>query len=293
MQTAWPESPARPAQSLPPVTEADTGLGTLFERWALNRFLDRLHSELDLRTAVEGPDDGMTGIAGLNSLPLGLKGVNVALLLPHPGRAELARTVWGHHAPDAGLKTVEEWDGQRLPFEDGSFDLAWNFNVMTRQADPLGALTEMVRVSRRYVLVFVPNRFNYSFWLHRLHHRVAHQPWDHGRIDLMRPEPWGRWFADLGLKVRETVWLDCPWWPDIVNFGQLIADFCPPLKGLARKAQPENRYRWLGHELPYYRLQDHPAIQQRLNRLSYFETSRRAWLKKRFAHHVGVLAVKG
>src|SRR5690242_1979196 len=136
MHTAWPASPTLPPPPVTRVTEADTGLGTLFERWALNRFLTRLRSELDLRTAVEGPDDGMAGIAGLNSLPLGLEGVRVTLVLPHPGRAELAREVWGHHAPDAGLETVEEWDGQCLPFEDGRFDLAWNFNVMTRQRDP-------------------------------------------------------------------------------------------------------------------------------------------------------------
>ncbi|HEY7422907.1 MAG TPA: methyltransferase domain-containing protein [Gemmataceae bacterium] len=292
MHTAWPARPSPLPQSVPPVTEVDTGLGTLFERWALNRLLARLRSELDLRTVVEGPDDGMTGIAGLNSLPLGLEGVRVSLVLPHPERAELARSVWHHLAPNASLETVEEWDGRRLPFEDDSFDLAWNFNVMTRQSDPLATLTEMVRISRRYVLVFVPNRLNYSFWLHRLHHRVARQPWDHGRIDLMRPEPWQRWFTDLGLTVRETLWIDCPWWPDIVDFGQLIADFCPPLKGLARKARPENRYRWTGEELPYYRLEDHPAIQQRLDRLSFFETSRWVWLKKCFAHHFGVLAVK-
>src|SRR5207248_8216113 len=120
MHTSWPTTP--PPQFLPRVTEADTGLGTLFERWALNRLLARLRSELDLRTAVEGPDDGMTGIAGLNSLPLGLEGVRVTLVLPHHGRAELARAVWQHHAPDAGLETVEEWDGKRLPFEDGQFD---------------------------------------------------------------------------------------------------------------------------------------------------------------------------
>jgi hypothetical protein len=94
------------------------------------------------------------------------------------------------------------------------------------------------------------------------------------------------------MRVRETIWLDCPWWPDIVDFGQLIADFCPPLKGLARRARPENRYRWLGHELPCYRLQDYPAIQQRLDRLSFFEKSRLGVLKRTFAHHVGVLADK-
>jgi hypothetical protein len=258
----------------------------------LNRLLVQLHTALDLRTSFEGPDDGMAGIAGINSLPLGLQGVRTTLLLPHPGRAALARTVWHHHAPDADLETVETWDGKHLPFPDSCFDLAWNFNVMTRQGDPRSLLAELVRISRRYVLVFVPNRLNYSFELHRLHHRVAGQPWDHGRIDLMHPRPWRRWLTEMGLTVREAIWVDCPWWPDIVDFGQMIADFCPPLKGLARRARPENRYRWLGHQLPYYHLEEHPAIQRRLHRLAFFETSRRTWLKKLFAHHVGVLAVK-
>ena len=49
--------PAAPSRSTlrsyptPEVTQADTGLGTLFERWALNRLLGRLRSDLDLRTA--------------------------------------------------------------------------------------------------------------------------------------------------------------------------------------------------------------------------------------------------
>jgi SAM-dependent methyltransferase len=234
----------------------------------------------------------MAGIAGLNSLPLGLGGAHVTLMLPDHARAELARSIWQHHAPDAILETVEAWDGARLPFEDGQFDLAWNFNVMTRPDDPRTLLAEMARVSRRYVLLFVPNRLNYSFGVHRLHHRVAREPWDHGRVDLMHPEPWRRWLGELGLKVRETIWVDCPWWPDIVDFGQLIADFCPLLKGLARRARPENRYRWEGDELPYYRLDDHPEIRRRLDRLSYFETTRIGWLKRRFAHHVGLLAAK-
>ena len=54
------------------------------------------------------------------------------------------------------------------------------------------------------MLIFVPNRMNYGFWLHRLHHRVAGQPWDHGPIDLMQP-PRGRdLFAKAGLQVKQT-----------------------------------------------------------------------------------------
>ena len=105
---------------------------------------------------------------------------------------------------------------------------------MTRPEDPQALLFEMARISRKYVLIFVPNRMNYAFWLHRLHHCVACQRWDHGRIDLMHANPWRDLFAKANLRVKQTFHVDCPWWPDIVDAGQLIRDFFPFLKGLAR-----------------------------------------------------------
>lgn len=282
-----------------PITRADTGLGTTYERWALNRYLVRLHLQLGLRTVLEGPGDGMTGINGLNSLVLGLLGTRVSLVLPgsmvlpaERERASLARETWAHHASESVLEISDVDELDKLPFESDSFDLAWNFNVMTRQADPEAALAEMVRVSKRYALIFVPNRLNYGFGLHRLHHRVAAQPWDHGRVDLMSPRPWIDMFHRQGLKLLETVWLDCPWWPDIVDPGQLIADFFPPLRRLARRARPENRLTWQPAALPYYRPDSFPEVHQRMSSLAFFEDSRQVWLKQRFAHHVGILAEK-
>jgi hypothetical protein len=274
------------------VTRVDTGLGTTYERWAVNRLVSRLLSELDVHSLVEGPDDGMCGIAGLNSLVAGLQGVRVALLLPSPARAAFTKTVWAHHAPDARPEVTEAWDGRRLPFGDAAFDLAWNFNIMTRAEDPQALLGELARVSRKHVLIFVPNRRNYAFWLHRLHHRVAGEPWDHGRIDLMHHSPWRDLFARAGLRVRETFHVDCPWWPDIVDAGQLLRDFFPFLKGLARRASPANRYRWTPEELPYYKPEYHPEVHARMSRLAFFENTRAVWLKERFAHHVGVLGEK-
>ena len=163
---------------------------------------------------------------------------------------------------------------------------------MTRPEDPRTLLNEMARVSRKYVLIFVPNRQNYAFWLHRLHHWVAKEPWDHGRIDLMHQAVWKPLFAKAGLKVRETFHVDCPWWPDIVDAGQLVRDFFPFLKGLARRASPANRYRWTPEELPYYNPEANPEVHARMNRLAFFENTKATWLKARFAHHVGVLGVK-
>lgn len=284
-----------------PVPGCDTGLGTTYERWALNLLLSRLQAETGIKSLVEGPGDGMTGIAGLNSLGLGLQGVQVTLVLTDPNLAAFAHKVWALHAPSACLEIMSaaEHDTDaigRLPCPDGSADLVWNFNVMARQSDPQAAVAEMVRVSRKYVLVFVPNRLNYSFWLHRLHHRVARQPWDHGRADLLHPQPWRRMFAEQGLNDVQTLWVDCPWWPDIVDFSQLIGDFCPPLRQFTRQVKPENRMRWDADRLPYYQPAAYPHVHARMARLAFFEDipdcSRRVWLKRRFAHHVGVLGIK-
>jgi hypothetical protein len=280
-------------QGSTPVVQADTGMGTTYERWALNRLLVRLHHQLGFRNALEAPEDGMTGISGINSLILGLRKVEITLLLSDPDRAGFARKVWGHHAPGSGVKILNGWDENRLPFVNGQFEFVWNFNVMTRLADPLSLLNEMCRVSSRYIFICVPNRYNYAFWLHRLHHRVAKEPWDHGRVDRMEPAPWQKIFSDLGLQIQDIHWLDCPWWPDIVNPSQLIKDFFPFLKNLAARTRPESRYCWFYNELPYYQPVLHPEVHQRMARLAFFENTPVVPLKRLFAHHVAILARKG
>jgi hypothetical protein len=274
------------------VVHADTGLGTTYERWALNRFLLRLHNQYNLHSVLEGPEDGMTGISGINSLILGLNGVPVTLMLPDKDKARLARKVWAFHAPSADFRIWEDHAEDWLPFGEGEYDLVWNFNVMTRQDNQLALLEDMKRIARRFVLVCVPNRSNYAFPLHRFHHRVSGEPWDHGKIDLMQPRPWQKMFSNLNMQVREICWLDCPWWPDIVDPAEMLRDFFPFLKRFAERARPENRYSWHYDELPYYRPVEFNDVHQRMARLAYFENSRLTWLKRKFAHHVCIFASK-
>jgi hypothetical protein len=271
------------------LTILDSGLGTTFERWALNRYLSRLQDRLGLKTVLEGPGDGMTGISGINSLVLALGGADVTVALTDSGRADLARKVWGRHLSGHPASWRIASDGA-LPSGPRLFDLVWNFNVMTRQERPSELLGAICGLSRRFVLIFVPNRKNYSFFLHRLHHRVAKQPWDHGAVELMSPGYWRKALSGFGFGRCETVWLDCPWWPDIVDFGQLIGDFFPFLRHAARRAQPRNRMAWPWDGLPYYDPEKLRGIESRIERLAFFEKSRQTWIKKRFAHHVGVLA---
>jgi hypothetical protein len=153
-------------------------------------------------------------------------------------------------------------------------------------------LTEMARVCRTGVLICVPNRYNYSFGLHRLHHRVASDPWDHGDIGLMQSRRWKQYFKQLGFQDIKVDYVDCPWWPDIVDVSELIADFFPFLGSTAEKVKPESRYLWKPDGLPYYDGEAFASVHQAMERLAYFEKTPVKFVKRLFAHHTAVWARK-
>jgi len=231
----------------------------------------------------------MTGIAGINSIVLGRQGIPITLHLPELAQAVYAQRVWQIYAPQASLEIITD---PTVRFPDRSYDLVWNFNVLLRAADPDTLLADMARVSRRYVFFCVLNAGNYSFWLHRLHHRVARQLWDHGEVAWMRPAPWYKALADKGLRLREAFYLDCPWWPDIVDPAQLLVDFLPFLKHAPQKAKPENRVKWEPDTLPYYDSERYPEVHQQMERLAFFEKSPLPLFRRLFGHHLGILAEK-
>ncbi len=63
-----------------------------------------------------------------------------------------------HPLKDTGrLKCCSAFE---LPYEDGQFDLVFGWEILHHLSEPEIALREMVRVSRRYVLVAEPNPLN-------------------------------------------------------------------------------------------------------------------------------------
>ena len=273
------------------ITKVDTGLGTTYERWALNRVLLQLRNTYGFSSVLEGPGDGMTGIAGINSLILGMEGVNVTLIM-ESDRAAFAFSVWKEIAPQTSLKIIDSWDDQQMPAEKNSYDLVWNFNILTYVVNPESLLSEMSRISRKYVFICLPNCKNYSFWIRYLHASHIHQPIHKQIIERMRLTSWLPMFSNLGLKILQVIWLDCPWWPDIIDPGQVVVDFFPFLKGFEKKYKQINHYCWTPPELPYYQKDRYADLHVQLDRLSIFEKSKNTWLKQRFAHHFGIFAEK-
>lgn len=277
----------------PLVQTHDSGLGTTYERWALNRFLEGLRQRCGWQTVLEGPGDGITGIAYINSLGLARAGVQVTLATTQAERAEFARQVWSVYAPpERQPRMVSQEPPGSLSAVSGAYDLVWNFNIINRHPRPAQLLEEMIRASRRWVLVIVPNRKNYAFGLHRLHHHVSRQAWDHGPLPWLSSAPYAQQLAQAGLTVRRIAWVDCPWWPDIVDFSALVGDFLPFLKGAAVRLKPEKRLHWPANHLPYFEPETFAGVHERMRRLALIENCPLTLVKQRFAHHVAVLAEK-
>lgn len=273
------------------ITDFDTGLGTTYERFALNNLLRQISAEKEITSVLEGPHDGMTGISGLNSIILALKGAQVTVVLESQQAVDLAMKAWQAVGCDSRVSFVISASG-RLDFPSSSFDLVWNFNFLPRSPNVAATIRAMARVARRYILAFVPNRANYGFGLHRWQHRVAKEPWDHGDIKLMDGKALERAMTAQGLQVLDTWLVDVPWWPDIADPGKLLTDFFPFLKPVAGGAKLERRYKWGVHHLPYFDAQTYPEVHTRMQRLGFIERRRWMPIKRLFAHHVGVLAEK-
>lgn len=274
------------------IITADSGLGTTYERWALNKVLVQICTEEKISSVFEGPGDGISGIMGINSLPLGLRGLSITIMLNDQAQIAYAQQIWTKHASLSNLRMLNSSKDANLPFLENEFDLAWNFNVMVRASDPFRLLDELCRISRKAVLIVVPNSANYSFILHRLQHKYSHNVWDHGSINLMKPNPWKKRLTQNGLNVKKIFYVDCPWWPDIVDIHEFITDFLPWFGRFFVGMKPEHHMKWEADKLPYFQPQDYPDIHAQMERLAFLEKIPIKLVNRFFGHHVAILAVK-
>lgn len=60
-------------------------------------------------------------------------------------------------------------DAYSLPFRDKSFDVVWSWELLHHLSEPKRALQEMQRVSKRFVVLFEPNRYNPALFLYGLY----------------------------------------------------------------------------------------------------------------------------
>ena len=273
-----------------PAVDRDTGLGTTYERLAVAMMLERFAERYQVQSVLEGPSDGITGIRGLNSIPLAQAGASVELLLGDPDEVTLAENIWGslnladrvkiRHAPDGTLGVAPR-----------SFDLVWNFNAVPQVPDPGRLIEEMCSASRRFVMLYVSNTLNYGFGIHRLHHVAAREPWSHGEIAAMNTRMIAGHLDRQGFRVIERTVVDTPWWPDIDSpIEEVAATFLPFLKRFVSASKRLEHYTWRSDSLPYFNPDRRAELLREIGKHFAIERARLFPLRVLFAHHRGIIA---
>ncbi|MDQ7798731.1 MAG: methyltransferase domain-containing protein [Candidatus Edwardsbacteria bacterium] len=188
----------------------DEGFGTKFERHMMGKLLQGVAYKYDLCSVLESPADGVTGIPGANSLPLsGIVTKPVGLTNPSDLLLMYARETWAKRGLSDRMQTTQA-SVDKLPYDSGSFDLAWSFCMLERFRDPVSYLREISRVSNRLVLMVTLNHDNHGTWLHKIYHNATGLEWDHGDFDMMALPGIRRSFERSGIEVIATGAVDVP-----------------------------------------------------------------------------------
>jgi hypothetical protein len=271
------------------LTQYDTGLGTIYERHSIYSLTGKLAKELGIRSSIEGPLDGITGINGINSLALARAGVKTTVVLPQEDLIHYAKLYYENER----CQSMAEFICSKELSSDSAYDLAWNFNCLPQVDDIDAVLARMAACSRKYILVFVPNILNYGFWLHSLYHRVKKEPWEHGNRTAMDPGKISKSLYKLGFKTIRKLYVDVPWWPDIhTPIEEVATTFLPFLKPFIKESQRLQLYKYNQDNFPYFLEERRQALLRILSAHPNFENRTFLPLMLFFAHHRGILAEK-
>jgi hypothetical protein len=253
----------------------DEGLGTRYERMMVDRLLYHLALKHGVKSVLESPADGITGVPGANSLVLAdyLK-CRVALSNPSQELLKQALDTWRRHGLAALVSPVNS-PVASLPFANGHFDLAWSFCMLEKLSRPVEYLRELSRMSPGLVLIVVINQSNLGNALHHWYHRIMKAEWDHGHAELTNLRGLVEAFEMAGLEVLETGAVDVP--PSIDTQDMPLKDDIQRVASLFGRS-----WEW--------RLEGSSAGRSGL--LEYFrwlEDNLPDWFKRVNAHHVYVL----
>jgi len=212
----------------------DEGIGTVYERVVVDEYFREMVQKYQIKTVLETPADGVTGVPGINSLEFARNGAFVVLTNPSALMLENAKKVWQR---EGLLKKVEfiQCEVDELPFKDREFDLVWNYCMFERFQNPEIILSEMKRVSKRYLYLLTQNAHNFGTPLHYLYHKANQLEWDHGDKRLMKLKTIIKILNKNQLEILEAGAIDAPPWLDTWDM---------PLRGELKKILTALGLKW-------------------------------------------------
>jgi len=266
----------------------DVGLGTTYERAAFYELLRDWTCGHGVRSATEGPVDGVAGMPGLHLLPLAHEGCEVTVQHAEEQALARVRRIYAR----CGLSEQLTLERRSWPQRSRRFDLVVSFNALPLVDDWRAYLAALAAGTRRWLLVVLTNPWSYGARLaatRRWLARAERGLFDH---EATRSARLRKALAGVGHVVEQRA-LDCPWWPDLfVPAGQTLAeglrDWLPGAGAGARGTGRARRAATLVHDEETFPCDlAHgwpPALAHALGRHPCFE---RAPLPLRwiFAHH--------
>lgn len=258
-------------------TDPHEGLGSSYERIVLNDLLLYLKRTYRIDRVLETPLFGFTGLSGLNSLALAKAGCKVTLCETDATRAEYVRQML--HRFDLPITVANLESYITMPFCDAGFDFSWNFSAMWFVDDLTSFLTELTRVTRKIILICVPNQFGLGY------------KWQKAHAEIPLGVVFNEAFIDPGL-IKSTMqnlrWnllkeadIDCPLWPDIgMNKESFLGKYLIKI-GLQKT---ENKPKQTISILDYY-LDINPAFAEQMRKYAFLEEWAPASFKKIWSHH--------
>jgi hypothetical protein len=187
------------------------GLGTTYERFILHEHFKKIKNRYAIRSILEAPSFGMTGISGINSVWWAYDGIQTTIIDHNRERIELIKKIWRELSLKANF-IYQSNCYTYLPFKAHSFDMGWNFSALWLVPKLEMFLEELARVTKKVIFICIPNRSN-VFHLLRLIFR--NNPHVGPHTNSVNPKNIKKIMLKFGWQVEEDGYLDVPPWPDI------------------------------------------------------------------------------
>lgn len=265
------------------MTDWNEGLGVVYERFVLNDYLDCLIDRYSLHNVLEAPLYGMAGVSGINSVRFAERGGEVTLVDNNPERLEGVANIWRRLNLPATLVYLQDF--KRLPFDDNSFDLAWEWAGLWYLPNAEQLLQELVRVSRNLVFVAMPNNIQVGYLLRKyVIDRDFFPTIDEKWVQMGRIK---RTLRAAGVDFIDEGVLDVPPWPDTV---MPAAEVLKRLGIKSRKLEAQfTGEGWTWSTMAYY-LGEAPDLRERVMKYAWLDRAPIPWqLKMIWAHHRYIL----
>lgn len=261
------------------------GLGTVYEKLMLNELFIELIKRYHLKSVLELPIKGMSGIPGMNSYQFIKSGCDLTLADTDQSLIQNIKKYWQEISYKPKIDYIN--DLTKLPYQNDSFDLVWNFSALWYHNDADKIIREMVRVSKRYILISATNVWQpgyplRKYWIDKDFFKTVNEKWT--RMPKIK-----KVLKKLGIKIIQENVIDVPPFPDTcMPVSDLLSKF-----GIKQKNQNSpNADNWFWTTLDYYKgLDKEPP--DKISKYTFLEKFPIHWrIKLYWAHHRYIIGEK-